>query len=656
MSCHWLNRILIRIQLLFHIKAHSCFMIIYVLQVLYARFKLEFESHIEFAIFVDKYDRIQLIEHIYELLHWLNPLIPDLLIANYITYATYFAISVPRLTSAMFDLRKNFHIDYLEKSVPARKQHLERQLNVIIHELLDSNANFVANLIKPRIKNGYNNLIGRSNSNYYKFYNNDDGFDNTRAHSNSELNRTCDDDYLYKSSSCLDARRRELSEFYYHYYQYNSTSIESNSHHHHHHHRFEYNTMTIEQSSERNNFNPDDLISYQLRFVRCEFNYLQRLLNDKRYIWPEHRTAEWLAKLRLIWFSMKVVVVASFNLLGFLGMHTILEMSYNYKSENKMIIEKPSWIKTIIIIEMYITLHLSCDFATDPIIDTLIDRTDSVKLVSSFNVKVDKFRSAASKLRHKIEIVNTIYKSNQFEMKNSFVNLVQLELDRFECNKLSLQAYITLRYIILQYRSSKSNIHGNVNQVVATALITICLIFISAEQGSRITPGEYRLMWLYGICIVGYVNGTFICIAAFNVQYMNIIKRIWSISHVSTINIIEDDSAALGKPCSACNYQYLERKQNFLLSNQTANRSNQTSAINSRYLTDNSSIDILRYSIISPHLLSLWSRSLQHEQSHLADLFTCNLFGLISVDYKSIIKLNFWALSIFIIFKIYTAT
>lgn len=652
------------IQVLYHIQVHTCLALNFILQVFYSKFKLELEQD-EFTSTERSEEREQTVrnfEYVTNLINWLSPLTPEFMITNLMLLVTYMAVSIPRITANLFDLNRNFHVKYLRKSISARRIEVELQLNVIIHQLLESNANFVNNLIKPRLRNDTCRSIRRTINEYDKYFNNVSGFDSpiSNEENSSSTTRTkfvvdfeeTHNRHQCKSSPCFVSPRRRLSCDFY-----NNQSMIGVA---------DKNCLTM--TANISNLESDDLINQQIRIVRCEFNYLRSLLQDKRTIWPDHRNPEWLRIIRILWFLMRFSVFFGLVFTSNTLLYTIFEMDHTFKLENGLKTPKPSWIRRIIFFEMFFSMIWISDFASDPIIDSLIDRLDNVKLATIFDKKVQYFKSKASELRHKLELTTTMAHSRKFRMKKTFLDIVRLEIDRFECNKLSLDTYITFRYLIIQYNSSKSNMEAFVNQVSSEALIIFILMITGIDNVNKISPSEYKMIIGYVLIIFSYVNGTLLSVSVLNIFFMNVIKGIWSILHVSMVNLGEQPMI-MSCPSSRCKIPYqlhnqLEgqkhyceqrrRKSNYIPG--AINQRQKPTAINhdrQQESSYNGFADILRYSVISPHLTLLWSRTIQYEQSLLTDLFRCELFGLIPIDYTSMIRLNFWALSFVMVSKIY---
>lgn len=363
-------------------------------------------------------------------------------------------------------------------------------------------------------------------------------------------------------------------------------------------------------------------IDQQLSTIKQEHRYYEELLVDKTKIWPQNRTEFWLKEIKWMWLQLYYLMETNVMMANFILVSLLFRGSYEFRNKQKLT-QELSPLRILGYLDMFMVLPKFTQYART-ISNFIISQIDLMKLVYQFRHKVAEIRLEATEL----------ILSNELWAKRAKYWMSNRE-HRLRCDKLCIEAYIVLRYIMIQYVPLKSNGQAIIHQI-GCVILAMLVSIVSCNH--KLTSYEIIFVRLIAIMMFVVVNLALGCYAELNARHLNMIKLIWSVlqATINKPNLIDgrfEDTLKRNQPKEIWINVYQPAEFKLL----------------ARYYLDHNS-----NFIVSPHVLYLWQRLVHHEQSQLSDLFTCKFLGLIPIDYNSLVELNFWVISVFMIYATYT--
>lgn len=545
------------------------------------------------------------VARIYSYITWMCPFRPEFSLSSVFGCACFLVIVTPfhyleLVTDYFYDLYKDFLFDYL--SNPSRGiDAIDKRLDHFIHDMMASNANYAAILVKLRNKMAY---IDRKSP------------DMTSTRGRVKFAAA-------NPSETIDCKYLDSS---YH------------------------------------------AINKQLKIVRDEYIQMETLQVDKSSIWPCNRTEDYLARVKRLW------TICALTILGMAETSTTVILCpivfYTHRIDKAL--RPKSLLRSLFIFETFFFTMIMNSWYVLPNFNLIVSQIDLKKLISGFHSRVKTFLELTTELRQLNDIKNHANDNNQ-----EYHHLLNREHLQFlineklnECHQVAIEAYIDLRYLIIQTKSLRFNVHGVLHQGVFSCLSIALITLLCANYFDRIYPAELLLLRATGIFIILLLNLVLFTYAALNALSFPIIKHIWSILHCSALDDQRDNEIVenLIHKQSICFYDYAHHHASIhQLPNQipfewtiepdvgeiTTREEGKQAAIldtdNSHLLSETLNF---RATLISPHIYLLWIRLIHHEQIYLIEHFTCRMFRVIPLNYSSLLAMNFWLLSFFIVYLV----
>lgn len=402
-----------------------------------------------------------------------------------------------------------------------------------------------------------------------------------------------------------------------------------------------------------------DIVDYEfasdMRLLSREHQFLKQLLesSDKKFIWPANRHPEWLKSIKRTWFYLYTICYATILLsIIFSGLFTLIVSDRHMKAFNY---EKPVAFlnfRAIFIITVLFYSYRNCEAFVSPSCQNLIAVFDVVKLNWIVRDQIHDFRKLIGLLRSIIikseHLIGSLHQSLNDKINNDNNNnnvISNIEQIRYECNKQSIQIYMTFRYVIIQYNMLKPVSHTIVSGVVGV-IATVGLLLVRFHHKIN---GEYEYMPMFTmaiVCIIAFHLAAGIC-AIVNASMMYTVDMFWSLVYCSQMQILRN-------PLATCNSQ--TNKGSFIATNeQDANLSyeliNEQSNLTSKmtHSDSNSHQDVLVF--MSPHLICLWSKLITSEK--LRNNFIVEALGFVPLDYAGVLNFDIWLISLIMLSVVY---
>lgn len=400
-------------------------------------------------------------------------------------------------------------------------------------------------------------------------------------------------------------------------------------------------------------------VSFQLNELTTQYAYIIRLIEDKTNIWPPNRDERWREISCTNWFYL--------YLAGICFMFTIMNVctiivikigidsakdggdamlkSYKYvglQQSDKVelcLMERLTMFEQLLFVyfathwfSMPLTLLVSC------INDQAKHLYDLRRKIKLFIKKVDAFK----------EFEATRKSCRSFEDFECIAgNLV--DLPEFEFDKDALKLYIRFQMFCNELSSTLKFARYILNQNVC---FIICSVSPSLFYIRHIPVEHYRLFAIFYIGIMIILNGSLYICGSINASCVQVSKLVWSIlassmqpdleirNQKSTRKLVKKSKSILDNDKVEINRKFTEDL--FMEHDKSRNTSDKLKLITDKFNHQLSSA-------VSSHTLLLWHK-LAVNQELLLEKFQCRILSLLRLEHTSIMKFNFWLVSLVLIF------
>lgn len=341
-------------------------------------------------------------------------------------------------------------------------------------------------------------------------------------------------------------------------------------------------------------------------------SHLEELLHDKSNIWPQNRSESW-QKLRA-----KFVVRLHYLSSIFLFSNTYLILNFLVHSSVKILEvkgETPIKLSEVIcILDEHLAVYLGLDKFVSSIVVLITNLRDKSHLLQIIRQRFEKLRIVLVHSR----TINSENQQTADQMKT-------------HCDREALEIYLSLRVFIDQMKPTivLAGFVASQSFFFVFALLLVAMLFVKDAN-----PDEVIFMLLIAsVCAVA-INFVFIFCASFEATCTRMIHGIWSLvanfidAESTTINATEldDDQAAMKLQWHLMVPKFVTfRRVDYFESAEMKN------------------------SLINAGTVSLWRRFVE-DMPALHKNFSCSIFNIIFLNYRELLSLNFWFVSIVLIF------
>lgn len=357
--------------------------------------------------------------------------------------------------------------------------------------------------------------------------------------------------------------------------------------------------------------------------LTSQLKHLNELKSDTSRLWPPNRELEWrnyikrmwlklhLASYVNIWFACMICVCFAIQL----AYEALIESSLDKSHTKFQIIDRVSSVDAILY------CWIAADWFSSPLTVAIISILDQFKFSNSFETRLSSIRSRIVKLATICENKN-----------KSIINLHDVYIEKLirdmkiKCDNEVVEFYILYRLFRKDLGNTlelaQENLAKSISFLASTLLTT--LIFYDRLDIDQIPV----LIFIIAICMVS-LDCVFILYAALHTSSCRITKLVWLLITSAEIFCLKGLS-----------------DQSLGINNETTVETNPSLASNhlNLYAIDNFDFEYYSHSLISPHTVFLL-RKIAANHVFLANSCVCRLYGLIPLDYRGIMKINFWLVS-----------
>lgn len=368
----------------------------------------------------------------------------------------------------------------------------------------------------------------------------------------------------------------------------------------------------------------NDLNEHELR--------LRKLVADKTAVWPlVHRGLHWREKQRKF-LTQFYCLLLLFGYSSTLLLIFILVHLSNEKIEALQ--EKPmNLMEKLTLIEVY--LLLLSDKLILPIVILLLSLVDKIVYLQTLRMRFKHLKSVLQFMRTgcvEVRIESPRWRSQSLE-----------------CDQEAMEIYLSLRVFMDQLKSTTSlaSLLADLGSLMALAMLALTLPFYNHNEGSRL-----QLFVLLAIAIdLGILlNLSLIVCAIFESEFTKTIQQAWSLVAHMTVEICPTQTNFENeqKPMGGANQKPNTRHRQIA---PDVSRKQLLSSVSSKKIEKD---DLFAYaesrdSLLNEQIALLWRRFIKDIPT-LKSKFQCRIFGSQPLDYSGLLKLNFWYISVVLVF------
>lgn len=364
-------------------------------------------------------------------------------------------------------------------------------------------------------------------------------------------------------------------------------------------------------------------------------SHLNRLLEDKSSIWFENRQEKWKSKQTQFFVNFFTRAYTT----GYLGSMLLVVIGVLYaESSNARYDENNEMnvLESMSLLEIYYIIFVTFERYLCPVVllfADLRDRRMFLQLIrKQFNKllgKLVKLSESKRKLRETQVFLGKLdHKHQQLKHKTDHL--------RMECNEESLEIYLRLRAFMDELGSTTKLASTIASQY---SLFALLLLALALPSFSRSDPSQLLFATAVLVDMSSLINLAFLVCANFQSACSKTLECAWSLAAHSTL-------------ANAGQVQWFEVRRAIRLRELGHLRAK--SLCQSRRFGRLSEGDYFRFnqmdnSLINMHTAQLWHRFVL-DMPKMRDHFRCKVFGLIELNFSGMLRLNFWFVSVVLIF------
>lgn len=365
-----------------------------------------------------------------------------------------------------------------------------------------------------------------------------------------------------------------------------------------------------------------------IEFQSSQLEQLNKLKFETSRIWPTNRVSNWANKIRKSWFKLYIssyvniwlicVIVVSLSLINSHNALTASNLNENYTKFNLL---DRLWS-----VDMLLYCSIASSWYAESLSVTIISVYDQLKLVNDFKSILPHVRSRINKLNYLENRNKQISSTRNMEDFNS--DKVKIQEFKIECDNAIVEFYILFKLFKDDLRNTLELTQTTVGEIVTLIITTILTTLCFYDQ---IPDDQITIVSVATIVMMLSVNCAFLLCAALHASSCHIIDLVWPLINLAeTYNLTSFLSQSLEIKGTST-----KKAAKFLSFGQS--NSGLEFDINFDY-------EYYSHSLIAPHTVFLL-RKIAANHAFLARDCVCRLYGSIPLDYRGIMRANFWLIS-----------
>lgn len=367
--------------------------------------------------------------------------------------------------------------------------------------------------------------------------------------------------------------------------------------------------------------------------LQDQLEYLIKLKHNKRRIWPSNRNANWAKTIKLLGTLLNLVWLISMWLfsqfVSYLGVISSFEFikSSGFGANYQRVTLMDRLMGSNVFLVGYFSVLMSCKPCRILFV-TFLDMIEHFYFI----------KSKIGELNYKLYCLRS--ESNLIDHNRLYITMKEYELTKKvlyqECDKSVVELYICYRIFKDELKSGMRLAQGVLSQTVSFNLIVVgpTLPFMSF-----ILIGNAGLVAIAVTILIFIAESTLTVCGAIHAYCLKYSRRIWSF-----IAFAEGYNLDTFNHISHFNQLKIFRKlypiNPSIFHNIGNNKSNKYD-----FEPD---FDYHSQSFITYHTMFLWRQLATHE-ALIHDHSIVKLYGFLEVDYRSIIKYNYWIFSVILL-------
>lgn len=373
----------------------------------------------------------------------------------------------------------------------------------------------------------------------------------------------------------------------------------------------------------------DSQISIGLQ--KSQLKQLNKLKSETYRIWPANRVTGWANNIRKSWFKLYIssyvniwlicVIVVSLSLIYSHNALIASNLDENYTKFNLL---DRLWS-----FDMILYCSIASSWYAESLSIAIISVYDQLKFANDFKLRLHSIRSRINRLNYLALEIPSKSDNEQVcttSMKDFHGNKVKFQDSQIECDKVMVEFYIAFRLFRDDLRNTlkltQTTVGKSVTLIITTLLTTLCFY-------DQIPDDQITLVLIGTIVMIISINCAFVLCAELHASSCHITDLVWSLISLAEnhnlMSFLSEPRDILDNPIGMPKYYLSFGQSNF-------------------EFNVNFDFEYYSHSLISPHTVFLL-RKITADHTFLVRDCVCRLYGSIPLDYKGIMRANFWLIS-----------
>lgn len=398
--------------------------------------------------------------------------------------------------------------------------------------------------------------------------------------------------------------------------------------------------------------------------LAIQYKHITKLIYDKSSIWPSNRLEDWRKTSRALWFYLYLATASLLFAMNQISTIIAINISIDALNTGGDVIELLKKNETtsqqyngttelgltgrLSMIEQHVFVWFAIHWFLVPLNLLILSLIDQTRHLHYLRRKFEYFISKANEMKE--------FKAGQKYDFSKRQNSNTKEPLEFDFDKEALELYLSFQIFCKELNPTLKLARHILNQNVCFIISTVLPMLAYIKH---IPTSHYRLYVTFYFGLMLIINCAFYACGSMNASFTRMSKLIWTILAcvIEQDNVIFKDTKKFSSISNKSIKPNLRGEKVLEIAECTSTKDRATtttkgSETTGRIVIDNSKMkfgDFKNGYIISSHTLSLWNK-LANNHELLLEKFDCQVLGILKLEYTSIIKFNFWLVSLVLVF------
>lgn len=396
---------------------------------------------------------------------------------------------------------------------------------------------------------------------------------------------------------------------------------------------------------------------WSISALTSQLGHLNNLKSNIDRIWPPNRVSYWANYIRrtwikhfilgyvAIWFTCLFCIIISLHFA-----HLSLTKSSYDKNYAKFTLLDRLWAVDMLVYSSY-----GVSLFTGPLTIAIVGVYDQMMFVNSFERRFCHIRSKIFKLQHLCDRFKFLNKNGKLlnedegEIHKDSYNEQRIQDLMIKCDNAAIEFYISYRL----FRDDLTNtLKFTQDALSLNASLVVTILLNTSFFYDRIPKDQIPVLSCGAIALLVTINGVFVPCARLHASCCRITTYILSlvslVEHYNLSNYNSQDEPIVMRNGLAENsitnssISNINKPQILMDYPKGDNDNNYSDYAHDEYSTFN--FEYYSHSFISPHTTFLL-RKIASNHAYMAKKCVVRLYGIVAIDHRGILKINFWLIS-----------